>query len=277
MRAMRALRFGSYSISETLPGIPNLFRLKSILRYCCLWPPPRWRDVRWPWLLRPPVRFFGSSSDFSGVARVISSNPETERNRVPGVIGRNCLMLISALEHGDRVAILERDDRLLPPRGRAAGATASDPVAPHLHGADIRHGDPEQLLERIPDLVLVGLRMHLESVLPPRLIGGRALLGHHRSHDDLMEGGHHLLPFFFFGAGFAFFAAFDAAFPALRLEAGLAGLAFFAALAADFLAAFAALALFAFALAAGRFRCAAGLAFGASSASSGNGSGVTPV
>src|SRR3990170_7369054 len=131
MSAIRALRFGSYSISETLPGIPNLFRLKSILRYCRLWPPPRCRDVRWPWLLRPPVRFFGSSSDFSGVVRVTSSNPETERNRVPAVMGRNCLMLISALEHGDRVAILERDDRLLPPRGGAADATAGDLVPAH--------------------------------------------------------------------------------------------------------------------------------------------------
>ena len=43
----------------------------------------------WPWLLRPPDFFIGSSSDFSGVSRVISSKPETERNRVPAVTGRN--------------------------------------------------------------------------------------------------------------------------------------------------------------------------------------------
>src|SRR5687768_5133040 len=146
MRAIRALRFGSYSISATLPGIPNLFRLKSIFRYCRLWPPPRCRLVRWPWLLRPPVCFLGSTSDFSGVDRVISSKPETERNRVAGVMGRNCLMLISALEHGDRVAFLERDYGLLPARRRAAGATPSDLVPAHLHGADIGHRHPEQLL-----------------------------------------------------------------------------------------------------------------------------------
>src|SRR5512145_2816870 len=128
MSAMRAVRLGSYSISATRPGIPNLFRLKSILRYCRLCPPPRCRLVRWPWLLRPPDCFLGSSSDFSGVERVISSKPETERNRVPDVIGRNCLMLISALEHGDRVAFLEGDDRLLPPGCRAPGATAGDLV-----------------------------------------------------------------------------------------------------------------------------------------------------
>ena len=89
MRAMRALRFGSYSISETLPGIPNLLRLKSIFRYWRLCPPPRCREVRWPRLLRPPDFFIGSSSDFSGSARVISSNPETDLKRVAAVIGRN--------------------------------------------------------------------------------------------------------------------------------------------------------------------------------------------
>src|SRR5919106_7003097 len=215
MSAIRAVRLGSYSISATRPGMPTLLRLKSIRRYWRLCPPPRCREVRWPWLFRPPDFFTGSSSDFSGVSRVISSNPETERKRVPAVIGRNCLMLISALEHGDRVAVLERDDRLLPPGGSAAGATAGDRVAPHLHGADVGHGDPEQLLERVPDLVLVGLRVHLERVPPPRLVGGRALLGHHRPDDDLVEGGHHFFPFFFgadflaalvadFFAGFAF-------------------------------------------------------------------------
>ena len=86
---MRALRFGSYSISATRAGIPNLSRLKSTRRYIFLWPPPLYRMVTWPLLLRPPETFFFSSSDFSGVLRVISSNPETERKRVPAVMGRN--------------------------------------------------------------------------------------------------------------------------------------------------------------------------------------------
>src|SRR5687768_3710608 len=233
MSAIRAVRLGSYSISATRPGTPTLLRLKSIRRYWRLCPPPRCREVRWPRLFRPPDFFTGSSSDFSGVSRVISSNPDTERNRVPAVIGRNCLMLISALEHGDRVAVLERDDRLLPPGGRAARAAPGHLVPPHLHGPDVGDRDPEQLLERIPDLVLVGLGMHLEGVFPPRLVGGRALLGHHRPHDDFVEGGHHLLPFFFFGA--AFLAGFAADF--------LAGLAFLADFVADFLAALALFAL----------------------------------
>src|SRR2546425_1998399 len=64
----------------------------------------------WPLLLRPPVRRSGSSSDFSGSLFVTSAKSETERNRVPGVIGRNCRMPMSALEHGDRVAFFERSE-----------------------------------------------------------------------------------------------------------------------------------------------------------------------
>ena len=37
---MRAERFGSYSISRTVAGTPSLLRLKSMMRYFRLWPPP---------------------------------------------------------------------------------------------------------------------------------------------------------------------------------------------------------------------------------------------
>src|SRR6266536_6416110 len=99
---MRDVRFGSYSIAATLAGMPNLSRRKSIRRYCRLCPPPCHRFVMWPLLLRPPVRLSGSSSDFSASPLVTSAKSETERNRVAGVIGRNCRMPISALEHLDR-------------------------------------------------------------------------------------------------------------------------------------------------------------------------------
>src|SRR5919109_1615682 len=192
---MRAVRLGSYSISATRPGIPNLFRLKSIFRYWRLCPPPRCREVRWPRLFRPPDFFMGSSSDFSGASRVISSNPDTLRNRVPAVMGRNCLMLISALEHGDGVAFLERDDRLLPPRRRSSSAASGDLVPPHLHRAYVGYGDPEQPLQSIPNLMLVGFRVYLESVFLPGLVCGRALLGYHRPDHHLMQRRHYLDPF----------------------------------------------------------------------------------
>src|SRR5262249_19006704 len=94
---MNADLFGSYSMDATVAGISSLSRLKSIILYFCLWPPPRCRQVTWPLLLRPPVFFFGRSSDFSGctVARkplslVSCSFAERTSRLVPGVIGRKC-------------------------------------------------------------------------------------------------------------------------------------------------------------------------------------------
>jgi hypothetical protein len=47
--AMRDERFGSYSIVVTgSPGTPCLLRLKSMMRYWRLWPPPRRRMAMWP-------------------------------------------------------------------------------------------------------------------------------------------------------------------------------------------------------------------------------------
>src|SRR5690348_15669828 len=139
-------------------------------------------------------------------------------------------MLISALEHGDRIAFLERDHGFLPARGGAAGAAARDGVAPHLHGADAGGRDAEQPLERVPDLVLVGLGVHLEGVHLAVLVGGRALLGHHRAHDDLVQGGHYLFPFFFGAGFFADLAVLFLAALALLFLAALGAL-FFAVLA----------------------------------------------
>src|SRR2546425_11604521 len=152
-------------MADIRPGMPNLSRRKSMRRYCRLWPPPRYRAVMWPLLLRPPLPLSGSSSDFSGVVFVISSKSETERNRVAGVTGLNCRMPISALEHRDRITLFEHDDRLfpgwpspdVPPVGAALGA--------HDHGTHVGHGDLEQRLDGRPDLRLGRVRMHAKRVL----------------------------------------------------------------------------------------------------------------
>src|SRR5438105_15037916 len=136
----------------------------------------------WPLLLRPPVRRSGSSSDFSGSPFVTSAKSETERNRVPGVIGRNCRMPMSALEHGDRVAFFECDDRLLPRRATARPArreTAGTAPGAHHQGAHVGHGDLEQRLDRRADLRLGRGRVHAEGVLFAGLVRGRGLLGDH--------------------------------------------------------------------------------------------------
>src|SRR6266480_5053612 len=151
---MRAVRFGSYSIVATRAGIANLSRRKSMRRYCRLCPPLMYRLVIWPLLLRPPVRFSGSSSDFSGSVAVISEKSETERKRVAGVIGRNCRMPISALEHLDGVALFESDDRLLPGRPPAGIAPVRFALGAHDQGPHARHGNLEQCLDRRLDLRL---------------------------------------------------------------------------------------------------------------------------
>src|ERR1700740_812573 len=93
---MLALRFGSYSIASTLAGTPSLSRRKSILRYCFLWPPLRCHREISPWLLRPPERFFGSSSAFSGSCLVIWLLSRTVINRRDAVYGLKLLSPIAA-------------------------------------------------------------------------------------------------------------------------------------------------------------------------------------
>jgi hypothetical protein len=60
-----------------------------MIRYFRLWPPPRRRIEMCPWLSRPAVFVSGSTSDFSGVVRVISEKSGTARKRVPLVTGLN--------------------------------------------------------------------------------------------------------------------------------------------------------------------------------------------
>src|SRR2546423_4341744 len=84
---MYAERFGSYSIAATLAGTPSLRRLKSILRYRRLAPPPRWRDVLRPRALRPPLLVRPSTSDFSGSSRVTSAKSGYVEKRRPGLVG----------------------------------------------------------------------------------------------------------------------------------------------------------------------------------------------
>src|SRR6266568_1062841 len=175
---MRAVRLGSYSTAATRAGIANLSRRKSMRRYCRLWPPPCQRVVMWPLLLRPPVRFSGSSSDFSGSVFVTSVKSETERNRVAGVIGRNCRMPISALEYLDGVALFEGDDRFLPGRPPAGVPPVRAAFGAHDHGAHAGDGHLEQRLDGRLDLRLACVRMDAERVFLARAVRRRRFLRH---------------------------------------------------------------------------------------------------
>src|SRR3954471_13049168 len=80
-------RLGSYSIAATRAGTPSLVRLKSILRYRRLAPPPRWRAVLRPLTLRPPDFLSPSVRDFSGSSRLISAKSGYVVKRRPGLVG----------------------------------------------------------------------------------------------------------------------------------------------------------------------------------------------
>jgi hypothetical protein len=68
-------------VVATLAGTSSLLRLKSMMRYWRLWPPPMWRVVIRPVLERPPVRFLLAINERSGVSVVISSKPNLDMPR----------------------------------------------------------------------------------------------------------------------------------------------------------------------------------------------------
>src|SRR5262249_28945515 len=129
---MRAERLGSYSIVRTVAGTPSLLRFQSTIRYSRLAPPPRWRTVMRPMLLRPPVFLSGCVSDFSGRVAVISSKVKPLIPRRPGEVGLYCCTgTLHPLVELDATARLECHDRLFPVT-RHAGGTGTAGRVPHL-------------------------------------------------------------------------------------------------------------------------------------------------
>src|SRR3954468_10596079 len=166
---MRALRLGSYSMAATVAGTPSLFRLKSTMRYCCLWPPPLWRAVLRPWPFRPPDFGLGARSERSGFSLVISEKSETVWNRRPGLVGlrlRSGMVGSAPLEQVDAVALDEGDDGPLGVGSLAEGEAAAVALALALavQRGDLGHPDVEDLLHRLADLDLVAVGVDLERV-----------------------------------------------------------------------------------------------------------------
>src|SRR5690606_22900063 len=184
---MRAVRFGSYSIAATLAGMPSLSRLKSMMRYIRLWPPPRKRAVMRPCELRPPVFLSGSSSDFSGSVFVISSKVATVMPRRAGDVGLYRLTpmvhpassISGTLEDRDPLALCQGHDGLLDlPRAALRPALPAQlallPDGVHLGDLHV-----EDLLDRLLNLRLVGVAVDFEHVLA-LLHQGSSLLGNNR-------------------------------------------------------------------------------------------------
>src|SRR5918992_1112440 len=153
---MRAVRFGSYSMCATLAGTPSLsLRLKSISRYCRLWPPPWCRVVIRPCTFRPPFLDSGASSDFSGVDRVISAKSATLEPRRPGVVGLYLRIGIlsnpsadRAAEGLDAVTVGELDQRPLGRLPLAPAGTGALALALAVARVHRQHADVEDLLNR---------------------------------------------------------------------------------------------------------------------------------
>src|SRR5579875_260951 len=161
---MLAVRLGSYSMWATFALMPSLsLRRKSIMRYARLWPPPLWRVVIRPCVLRPPWPCSGRTNDFSGFERVISAKSETLPPRRPGDVGLYLRIPISAKSFYPRLRRCpEQVDRLAAWRqghDGALGVLALAVAAPGalsltlpVGGVDRHHLDGEDLLDRDFDL-----------------------------------------------------------------------------------------------------------------------------
>jgi hypothetical protein len=86
-----------------------------------LWPPPWWRVVIRPWLLRPPCFFSGSVRLFSGLVFVTSSNVETLMKRRPGLVGLYFFSAMASGSPGDGFASLACEAQAVQGRRERAG------------------------------------------------------------------------------------------------------------------------------------------------------------
>src|SRR5688572_18686943 len=172
--------------------MPSLLRRKSTMRRWCLWPPPWWRMVTRPWLLRPLPRRCGAVSGQYGSPLCSSGVTTFTSARRPGEVG---LTLISGMARFrlfrrgeiDFLALGEAHVGLLP-----AALAADDAAEAALLALHVRHRDPldlglEHQLDRGLDLGLGGVVGDAEHVLPVLVGDVGALLRHHRSEDHVHQ------------------------------------------------------------------------------------------
>src|SRR6266404_3547468 len=141
-----------------------LRRLKSTLRYFCLCPPPMWRAVIRPLLLRPPDLFFTSTKLLCGVHFVSSSKAGSDLKRCGGVSGRKLLSAI--LNEVDLLAFLQCHDRFLPVRlASVIGAPFAFLFARIVARVNIDNFLLEHAFDCVLDLDLVRARTYAEDIL----------------------------------------------------------------------------------------------------------------
>src|SRR6478672_786852 len=115
-------------------------------------------------LLRPPVRFLGSTSDFSGVSLVMSWRDTTVWKRRVGVVGLYVLIAILDLrEIRHLLAVLQFHVSLLPVRAVAHESSPAAHLAFHVRRPHFGHFHFEQFLDGLLHLNLVGVRSDFKA------------------------------------------------------------------------------------------------------------------
>src|SRR5688572_33307364 len=124
--------------------MPSLLRRKSTMRRWCLWPPPWWRMVTRPWLLRPLPLDCCTVSGQCGAPLCSSGVTTLTSARRPGEVG---FTLMSGIASGpfrcgeiDFLARGEAHVGLLPAALAADGAAEAALLAVHVqhgHGIDL--------------------------------------------------------------------------------------------------------------------------------------------
>src|SRR5579884_2515984 len=153
-------------------------------------PPPRWRTVMRPWLLRPARLGSFSRRLFSGFERVTSSKLEVAMNRRPGLVGLYLRTgILDPSEQSFQLAGGQGHHGLLPVRGPPPGPATTEPAhlavdpdgvhAGHLHALRL-----VVLLQGPGDLRLGGVVRNPERVTP-LLEEGVGALADDGPQDDL--------------------------------------------------------------------------------------------
>src|SRR6516165_5685262 len=183
---MKAVRLGSYSRRSTVAVISNLARLKSMIRYRLLLPPPRQRMVIRPVLLRPPLPRRPSVNALTDLPFHSPLRSTTTSCRCDGVVGLKVFNAIASdsCRDVDPLTLAERDDCLLIVRTPPDTTAKTFQLALDLDRVDRGNLDLEQAFDGCLDLTLCGSQRHTKNHLV--VFGGvRRLLGDHRRADDV--------------------------------------------------------------------------------------------
>src|SRR5688500_3815925 len=142
-----------------------------------------------PALLRPWLRCRKLTSGLYGSSVVMAALSLTVMPRRPGLVGLYFLMPMALLlpVQVDGVVGVKGDDRLLPAWTPTVELADASQAATNDLGANALDAHAEHHLDRLADLDLVGVLVHLEDVLVLVRLQVGALLGDDRLHDDAMR------------------------------------------------------------------------------------------